>query len=58
MLKCSCRKCGAIVPGGVENHFIAEDGRILCDKCSMGVKPVSSEMYEKLLKIERNECNE
>lgn len=56
MIGCSCHNCGAVVPAGVKNHFIADDGRILCDKCSVGVKPVSADLYKKLVEIEEKEA--
>jgi hypothetical protein len=53
-IKCSCHKCGAEVPGGVLNHFTAEDGRILCDKCSKGLKPVNERIKAMLSDMEQN----
>lgn len=55
MIKCSCHSCGCEVPAGVENHFTADDGRILCGKCSVGVKPCSDRIKQILISKER-EC--
>jgi len=52
----TCHKCGVEVPRDIEKHFTAEDGRILCDKCSIGEEPCS-ERTKKIL-IEYEEENE
>jgi len=52
-MKCSCYKCGIEVPEGVENHFISEDGIILCNKCSVGVKPCNDKVKRLLIEIEK-----
>jgi len=52
MVKCSCYKCGVEVPPGVANHFTAEDGRILCDKCSTNVVPCSDRVKKMLIECE------
>ena len=51
-LGCSCHKCGIEVPTGALNHFTAEDGRILCDKCSKGIKPVNERIKAMLIDME------
>lgn len=56
MIKRSCYECGVEVPEDIGKHFIAQDGRILCDKCSEGVEPCSDEIKKKL--IEYKEENE
>jgi len=51
--KCGCASCFVEVPREVEKHFTAKDGRILCEKCSVGVEPCSARIKEVLLKIEK-----
>ncbi|WBW97589.1 hypothetical protein [Oceanirhabdus sp. W0125-5] len=38
MIGYSCYECGVAVP---KEHFTAENGVILCEECSQGVKPCS-----------------
>lgn len=52
MIGCSCNKCGSVVPPEIKNHFVAIDGRILCEKCSIGVAPCSIEIKESLIKYQ------
>lgn len=54
-MKCSCYKCGVEVPSGVENHFTSEDGRILCNECSVGVVPCEDRLKALLIEIEKKE---
>jgi len=46
-MKYSCYKCKKEVG---EEHFIAEDGRILCKECSKGIKPCSDKIKKILNK--------
>lgn len=52
--KCACYICKKEVPGEIEKHFTAKDGRILCTKCSLGVVPVDARMKEILIKNENS----
>lgn len=56
-MKCSCYKCGVEVPSGVENHFTSEDGRILCNECSVGVVPCEDRLKALLIEIEKKKYN-
>lgn len=52
MIGCSCYECGAEVPKGIDNHFTAEDGRILCENCSVGVEPCTERIRNIIRKYE------
>lgn len=49
-IRCICNKCGVSVPNKIDEHFTAEDGRILCKNCSIGVKPCSPRIKKLLIK--------
>lgn len=49
-LKYACNKCKKEVG---KKHFTAEDGRILCNECSQGVKPCS-ERIQKIIDTYKN----
>ena len=42
-MRYTCYECKKEVP---EEHFIAEDGRILCKECSKGVKECSDRVKQ------------
>ena len=52
-IKCSCYKCGSEVPSSVEEHFTSADGRILCDRCCVGVEPINEKTKDLLIQLER-----
>ena len=52
MIGCSCNKCGTVVSPMVRNHFVSIDGRILCDKCSIGVEPCSDKTKKSLIEYQ------
>lgn len=55
-MDCSCYECGRKVPSSVLAHFVALDGRILCNKCKVGEFHATDRLMRILLKseIERN----
>lgn len=51
-IKTVCYICHAPVDNDIAKHFTSSDGRILCDKCSQGVEPLSKELKKKLIEID------
>ena len=47
-MQCVCAKCGEIVNKDPRKHFTSFDGRILCNKCEIGIKP-SNDVIKKWL---------
>jgi len=53
-IKCGCHTCNIEV-GPIE-HFTSKDGRILCEKHSMGIEPCS-EVLKNYIKISTKKRN-
>ena len=52
---CCCNKCKTSVSRSRMYHFIAEDGRILCNKCSEGAEPTSEKTLKELIEEEKRD---
>lgn len=54
-MRYGCYECGKEVSSDINKRFIAKDGRCLCEKCSVGVAPLSERMRKILIDLEKKE---
>lgn len=52
-MRCICNKCRVEVSRSIEKHITAEDGRILCNKCSVGVEHCSDRIKKLLTELDK-----